>query len=102
MKHDDFAAQLDAYGDGELMGNEAREMERHLRECAACARAHERQRVLRATMRAQLPALTAPRELRSRVRQASAIPAGGVRALPPHAPGRNGAGLPRRRCSSVS
>ncbi len=82
MKHDDFAAQLDAYGDGELMGNEAREMERHLRECAACARAHERQRVLRATMRAQLPALTAPRELRSRVRLALRAAAGVTPARP--------------------
>jgi len=70
VKHDDFAAQLDAYVDGELVGSEAQDMERHLRECAACAHAHERRRVLQATVRERLPALRAPGELRSRVQLA--------------------------------
>jgi len=59
VKHEDFAAQLDAYVDGELVGNEARDMERHARECATCAQAHERQLALRSAIRERLPALQA-------------------------------------------
>src|SRR2546423_13640445 len=86
MKHTDFAAQLDAYVDGELVGNEARDMEAHARECAACAHTHERHLALRAAIRERLPALRAPGELRSRVRQAVRA-AAGVTPAPPQ-PGR--------------
>src|SRR5256884_8531777 len=64
------------------MGNGAGEVEGNLGEWPACARGTERQRVLRATMRAQLPALTAPRELRSRVRLALRAAAGVTPARP--------------------
>ena len=76
MKHEDFAAQLDAYVDGELVGNEARDMELHARECATCAHAHERHLALRSAIRERLPALQAPGELRSRVRLAVRAAAG--------------------------
>jgi anti-sigma factor RsiW len=82
MKHTDFAAQLDAYVDGELVGNEARDMEGHARECAACAHTHERHLALRAAIRERLPALRAPGELRSRVRQAVRAAAGVTPARP--------------------
>jgi anti-sigma factor RsiW len=76
VKHEDFAAQLDAYVDGELVGNEARDMELHARECARCAHAHERHLALRSAIRERLPALQAPGELRSRVRLAVRAAAG--------------------------
>lgn len=37
MTHDAWIAQLDAYVDGELAGAEMQELDRHLRECPACA-----------------------------------------------------------------
>src|SRR6267143_4165273 len=57
-------------------------MEAHARECAACAHTHERQLALRSAIREQLPALQAPDELRSRVRQAVRAAAGVTPARP--------------------
>jgi anti-sigma factor RsiW len=37
MTHESWTAQLDAYLDGELEGGKMQELDRHLRECPACA-----------------------------------------------------------------
>jgi len=66
---------LHGYADGELdlVGN--LEMERHFRECAACASDYERLRGLRAAMSSSLPYFQPPsgleRRLRSRLRRAA-------------------------------
>jgi anti-sigma factor RsiW len=69
MSGDDFESQLGAYIDGELAAGPAAALTAHLRECPACARAHERQLAVRAALQAALPPLRAPQQLRAGIRQ---------------------------------
>ena len=68
MTHRELEPQLDAYVDGELAPEDAREFEAHLRVCDDCARLHEARVALSAAIREQAPALRAPDALRDRVR----------------------------------
>jgi len=61
---------LGAYFDDELDLVNGLEIEKHLRDCAACASALERQQALRSAIRAQAPYYPAPPELRRRLRAA--------------------------------
>jgi len=79
------AAQLEAWLDGELDAAEAAAVEAHLKDCGTCAAAAGRYRALRAAIRVELPALTAPDVLRARVRDAvreAAPRAGPIRLVP--------------------
>lgn len=67
MTHPNFEAQLDAYLDGELEAADARELEAHIAQCSECAQFRDRRLALRAAIKAQLPALTAPDVLRQRI-----------------------------------
>jgi anti-sigma factor RsiW len=68
MTHSELELQMDAYLDGELATPEAREFEAHLKDCRSCTRLHEGRLALGAAVRAEIPALRAPDELRNRVR----------------------------------
>jgi anti-sigma factor (TIGR02949 family) len=70
MTHSELELQLDAYLDGELASPDARELAAHLKQCPECARLHDARVALGAAIRAEVPALLAPEELRNRVRQA--------------------------------
>lgn len=59
---------LGAYFDNELDLVNSLEVERHLRDCAACAGALERQQALRSAIRGQAPYYSTPPELRRRLR----------------------------------
>ena len=80
----DVEARLGAYLDGELDAAESAAVAAHLKACPACSRSFERQRALRAALRAEVPALGAPDTLRIRVRDAvrRAAPAVSRRRLP--------------------
>jgi anti-sigma factor (TIGR02949 family) len=77
MSHSKLELQLDAYLDGELASRDAREFEAHLKECPDCDRLHDARVALGAAIRAEVPALRAPDELRTRVRAALRSAAGG-------------------------
>jgi anti-sigma factor (TIGR02949 family) len=68
MMHGNTELQLDAYLDGELDSRDTRELERHLKECRECARLHDARVALSAAIRAELPGLRAPDELKTRIR----------------------------------
>jgi anti-sigma factor RsiW len=68
MTHSELELQMDAYVDGELAARDARDVEAHLRECRDCARQHDARVALGAAIRAEIPPLRAPDELRARVR----------------------------------
>jgi len=68
VTHRELELQLDAYVDGELAPEDARELEAHLSACGDCARLHEARVALSAAIREQVPALHAPDALRQRVR----------------------------------
>jgi anti-sigma factor RsiW len=70
MTHGEIELQLDAYLDGELASQDARELESHLKGCRDCARLRDSRIALGAAIRAEVPALRAPEELRVRVRSA--------------------------------
>jgi anti-sigma factor RsiW len=70
MTHSELELQMDAYVDGELAPRDARELETHLKECRDCARLHDARIALGTAIRAEIPALRAPDELRTRVRGA--------------------------------
>jgi anti-sigma factor RsiW len=70
VTHPGFAAQLDAYVDGELDAADARELEAHLAGCAECAKIRNERLELRAAIARGAPALRAPDALRGRVRSA--------------------------------
>jgi anti-sigma factor (TIGR02949 family) len=70
VTHPAVDAQLDAYLDGELAGDDARELEAHLAQCPECARFRDGRLELRAAITARLPMLQAPDTLRQRVRTA--------------------------------
>jgi anti-sigma factor (TIGR02949 family) len=76
MTHSDLELQLDAYLDGELASRDAREFAAHLKACRDCARLHDARVALGAAIRAEVPALHAPDELRTRVRTALRSAAG--------------------------
>jgi anti-sigma factor RsiW len=67
MTHSELELQLDAYVDGELASRDSRDLEAHLKECPDCARLHEARVALGAAIRAELPPLQAPDELRTRI-----------------------------------
>jgi anti-sigma factor (TIGR02949 family) len=68
--------QLDAYLDGELAPDDARELEAHLAQCPQCARFRDGRLALRAAIAAGIPTFTAPEALRQRVRSAVRVAAG--------------------------
>lgn len=70
MTHPGFEAQLDAYLDGELAAEDARELETHLTQCGECAQLRDGRLELRAAIAARVPAFQAPDALRGRVRAA--------------------------------
>jgi anti-sigma factor RsiW len=78
MTHHELELQMDAYLDGELAVRDAREFEAHLKECPHCARLHDARIALGAAIRAEVPALRAPdelrRQLRARLTSAAGIP----------------------------
>src|SRR5256885_16635771 len=82
MTHPVLEAQLDAYLDGELTADDARELEAHLVQCPDCAVFRDGRIALRAAIAAQVPALQAPDALRQRVRAALRL-AGGTRSRRP-------------------
>jgi len=75
MSHPVLEAQVDAYLDGELAADDARELEAHLIQCPECARFRDGRIALRAAITAQVPALEAPDALRERVRAALRVAA---------------------------
>jgi len=82
VTHRELELQLDAYVDGELEPEDARDLETHLQECADCARRHEARVALSAAIREQIPALHAPDALRGRVRATLRNVAGGSASRP--------------------
>jgi anti-sigma factor RsiW len=76
MTHSELEVQLDAYIDGELASRDTREFEAHLKECPECARLHASRAALGAAIRAEVPPLRAPDDLRTRIRTAVRTPAG--------------------------
>jgi anti-sigma factor RsiW len=90
MTHEEFEQQLDAYVDGELAPREARELEAHLASCGECARLHGARVALGTAIRAQIPALRAPDELKTRVHASlrGAAQRTGARRVMPAAVGR--------------
>ena len=86
MTHGELELQLDAYLDGELVSKDARELEAHLKECRDCSRMHDARVALGAAIRAEIPALRAPEELRTQLRSALRSAAGisvSRRSMPP-------------------
>ncbi len=79
MTHRELELQLDAYVDGELAPEDARELEAHLSGCGDCARLHEARVALSAAIREQVPALRAPDALRDRLRATLRAAAGTTR-----------------------
>jgi len=79
MTHPVLEAQLDAYLDGELTADDARELEAHLVQCPDCAGFRDERIALRAAIAAHVPALQASDALRQRVRAALHV-AGGTRS----------------------
>ena len=71
MTHPNFEAQVDAYLDGELAADGARQLETHLAQCPECTRFRDRRVELRAAIVAGLPTFQAPAALRERIREAA-------------------------------
>lgn len=69
MTHEEMQLQVDAYLDGELAADDARELETHLRHCAECARLRQDREALASAIRREIPALRAPEELRAQLRE---------------------------------
>lgn len=76
MTHGELELQLDAYLDGELASKDARELEAHLKECRDCTRMRDARVALGAAIRAEIPALRAPEELRTQLGSALRSAAG--------------------------
>jgi anti-sigma factor RsiW len=86
MTHSELELQLDAYLDGELASKDARELEAHLKECRDCSRMRDARVALGSAIRAEIPALRAPEELRAQLGSALRSAAGvspARRAMPP-------------------
>jgi anti-sigma factor RsiW len=86
MTHSELELQLDAYLDGELAAQDARDFAAHLKECHQCARLHDARVELGTAIRAEVPPFRAPDELRTRVRSALSSAAGSSVARRPVAP----------------
>ncbi len=71
MTHPVLESELDAYLDGELAADDARELEAHLAHCPECVRFREERLALRAAIGAQLPTFPAPDALRKRIQMAA-------------------------------
>lgn len=69
MTHEEMRLQLDAYVDGELAPQDARELEQHLDECRECAALRDARIALGAAIRREIPPFHAPAELRENIRQ---------------------------------
>jgi anti-sigma factor (TIGR02949 family) len=67
MTHPYPEAQLDAYLDGELAPDDARELEAHLGQCPECTRFLDSRLALRSAIKARIPPLRAPDTLRQRI-----------------------------------
>jgi anti-sigma factor (TIGR02949 family) len=80
VTHPVFETELDAYLDGELADDDARELEAHLAQCPECVRFRDERLELRAALAAQMPVFQAPDALRKRVLMAAASSAGRPRA----------------------
>jgi anti-sigma factor RsiW len=70
MTHSELELQIDAFLDGELAPEDAREVEVHLKECRACTDLRQGRAALSEAIRGNLPSWKAPAELRTRVRSA--------------------------------
>ena len=86
MTHSELELQLDAYLDGELAPRDLREVEAHLKQCRECGRVRDARVALGMAIRAEVPALRAPEELRNRVRLALGSAAGGAAPRRPLSP----------------
>jgi len=71
VTHPVFESELDAYLDGELAADDARELEAHLTQCPECVRFRDERLELRAAITARVPAFQAPDALRKRVQMAA-------------------------------
>lgn len=69
MTHDSWLAQLDAYLDGELQSGAMQELDRHLRECSACAAESLRRLQWKRTVQSAGRKYTADAALKERVRK---------------------------------
>jgi anti-sigma factor (TIGR02949 family) len=84
MTHQDMRLQVDAYLDGELAPQDARELELHLKQCSQCSSLRDARVALSTSIRRELPGFTAPEELRTQLRTAlrsSARPSAAVRSI---------------------
>ena len=61
--------QLDAYVDGELAPQDARQLEAHFKECPECAGLRDARIALGAAIRREIPPFQAPAELREQIRE---------------------------------
>src|SRR5207248_550115 len=68
MTHASFESQIDAYLDGELAKDDAREMATHIAGCAECIRFRNERTALRSAIAARAPESRAPDALRDRVK----------------------------------
>ena len=68
MTHLHLETQLDAYLDGELEAADARSIESHLAQCQECTRFVDSRLALRSAIKARIPVVQAPPELRQQVR----------------------------------
>ena len=68
MNCNELAAVVGSYADGEIDTVQGREIERHLRDCPACAARHQAILALRARIQAEVPHFQAPPALRERLR----------------------------------
>ena len=76
MTHPVLESEIDAYLDGELADDDARELEAHLSHCPDCVRFRDERLELRSAVAAQIPMFQAPDALRKRVLKAAASSAG--------------------------
>ena len=57
MTHSELELQVDAYLDGELAAQDARELEAHLKECRDCSHLRDSRLALGTAIRAEFPFL---------------------------------------------
>lgn len=76
MRCDDAKRFAQVYLDGEFDENDRRAMELHLQECPACRHQVEVERRFQAAVRARIPRVSAPPELRQRLHDALLRPQG--------------------------
>ncbi|WP_277454707.1 mycothiol system anti-sigma-R factor [Janibacter sp. DB-40] len=75
MSHDEHVDcsqalyRMSEYLDGEMTTEDAREIARHLTECAPCLEEHEREQIIKQLIRRSCARETAPQELRTTIMQ---------------------------------